>query len=69
MQIVNFGSNIVSLNISVIGLESNYVRPVGSIKTVLTSSNLMDENSFKEPNKVQDILCILIVCKHSLDYG
>ncbi|XXG41149.1 hypothetical protein AAC387_Pa01g1679 [Persea americana] len=54
-KIVNFGSNIVNLTISITGLDSNYIKSVGSIKTVLTSSNLMDANSFQEPNKVAPV--------------
>ncbi|XP_044468440.1 alpha-L-arabinofuranosidase 1-like [Mangifera indica] len=52
IKVVNFGSTSVKLNISVIGLDPNTLKLSGSTKTVLTSNNLMDENSFKEPNKV-----------------
>ncbi|KAF9599343.1 hypothetical protein IFM89_036800 [Coptis chinensis] len=52
IKIVNFGSDPVSLKISVDGLEQNSIGLSGATKTVLTSSNLKDENSFKEPNKV-----------------
>ncbi|KAK9266548.1 hypothetical protein L1049_001592 [Liquidambar formosana] len=55
IKIVNFGSNTVNLKISVAGLESNSIQLSGSTKTVLTSSNVMDENSFKEPKKVVPI--------------
>lgn len=51
-QIVNFGNASINLKISVVGLGSKQVRSVGSTKTILTSSNLKDENSYKEPNKV-----------------
>lgn len=51
-QIVNFGSDTVNLKIYVDGLDPNSVKLSGSTKTMLTSSNLMDENSFNEPNKV-----------------
>ncbi|KAJ0979015.1 hypothetical protein J5N97_014489 [Dioscorea zingiberensis] len=51
IKIVNFGSDIVNLKITVAGLQ-NAVNSFGSTITVLTSKNLMDENSFKEPNKV-----------------
>ncbi|XP_073114418.1 alpha-L-arabinofuranosidase 1 isoform X2 [Elaeis guineensis] len=54
IKIVNFGNDIVNLKISVAGLQ-NAVNSVGSTKTVLTSSNLMDENSFEEPNKVMPV--------------
>ncbi|RDX68952.1 Alpha-L-arabinofuranosidase 1, partial [Mucuna pruriens] len=49
--VVNFGATIESLNITINGLNSN-VQQYGYVKTVLTSTNVMDENSFLEPNKV-----------------
>ncbi|XP_077241518.1 alpha-L-arabinofuranosidase 1-like [Tasmannia lanceolata] len=52
IKIVNFGSNAVNLKILLSGLGSNSISSYGSTKTVLTSEKLMDENSFKEPNKV-----------------
>ncbi|XP_031280175.1 alpha-L-arabinofuranosidase 1-like [Pistacia vera] len=52
VKVVNFGSNKVNLKISVYGLESNSINSSRSTKTLLTSNNVMDENSFKEPNKV-----------------
>eukprot|EP00262_Sarcandra_glabra_P020537 TRINITY_DN8221_c0_g1_i2.p1 TRINITY_DN8221_c0_g1~~TRINITY_DN8221_c0_g1_i2.p1 ORF type:complete len:140 (+),score=16.26 TRINITY_DN8221_c0_g1_i2:177-596(+) len=55
IKIVNFGSNLVNLTISVDGLESNSVDSFQSTKTVLTSNNLMDENSFAVPNKVRPV--------------
>jgi hypothetical protein len=51
LQVVNFGSKAVSLNISVTGLETD-IQTFGSIKTVLTSGWLRDENSFQQPDKV-----------------
>ncbi|KAL6337542.1 hypothetical protein AAG906_037135 [Vitis piasezkii] len=42
----------MSLKISVDGLQTNSLQLSGATKTVLTSSNVMDENSFKEPTKV-----------------
>ncbi|WOL17114.1 alpha-L-arabinofuranosidase 1 [Canna indica] len=50
IKIVNFGSDYVTLKISVKGLEAA-INSLGST-TVLTSSNLMDENSFANPKKV-----------------
>ncbi|KAJ0098920.1 hypothetical protein Patl1_22267 [Pistacia atlantica] len=52
VKVVNFGSNKVNLKISVYGLESNSINSSRSMKTLLTSNNVMNENSFKEPNKV-----------------
>ena len=51
MQVVNFGSDAVSLTISTSGLQAS-VNALGSTATVLTSGNVMDENSFSNPNKV-----------------
>uniref|UniRef100_A0A0E0MJ79 non-reducing end alpha-L-arabinofuranosidase n=1 Tax=Oryza punctata TaxID=4537 RepID=A0A0E0MJ79_ORYPU len=51
LRIINFGSDPVSLTISATGLQAS-VNAVGSTATVLTSSNVMDENSFSNPNKV-----------------
>ncbi|KAL5994837.1 aspartate-semialdehyde dehydrogenase-like protein [Asimina triloba] len=50
--VVNYGSNAMHLNISVNGLASNSISSSGSSKTVLTSANVMDENSFQQPQKV-----------------
>nr|CAD1817330.1 unnamed protein product [Ananas comosus var. bracteatus] len=51
IKIVNFGNDTVNLKISVSGLQQS-VNSLGSSQTVLTSSNVMDENSFDHPNKV-----------------
>ncbi|XP_035544801.1 alpha-L-arabinofuranosidase 1-like isoform X2 [Juglans regia] len=54
IKIVNFGNDTVNLKISVDGLEPNStIQLSGSTKTVLTSGNPMDENSFNEPTKVK----------------
>ncbi|KAL5994835.1 aspartate-semialdehyde dehydrogenase-like protein [Asimina triloba] len=57
--VVNFGSNAIHLNISVNGLASNSISSSGSSKTVLTSANVMDENSFQQPQKVVPVQSIL----------
>uniref|UniRef100_A0A6N2KSZ9 non-reducing end alpha-L-arabinofuranosidase n=1 Tax=Salix viminalis TaxID=40686 RepID=A0A6N2KSZ9_SALVM len=51
IKIVNFGNSKVNLKVSIdgLGLSSQLSE---STKTVLTSSNLMDENSFSNPKKV-----------------
>ncbi|KAK8609138.1 hypothetical protein V6N13_025445 [Hibiscus sabdariffa] len=59
IKAVNFGSNSVNLQISVGGLDPNSVKLSGSTKTILTSANLMDENSFNEPQKVAPIQTLL----------
>ncbi|KAG2685355.1 hypothetical protein I3760_10G121600 [Carya illinoinensis] len=59
IKVVNFGSDQVNLTISVDGLEHNSIQLSGSTKSVLTSGNLMDENSFKEPTKVKPAFTML----------
>ncbi|KAK8925995.1 Alpha-L-arabinofuranosidase 1 [Platanthera zijinensis] len=51
IKIVNFGSDIVNLKITITGLEET-INSSGASKTILTSGNVMDENSFGVPNKV-----------------
>ncbi|KAJ7972047.1 alpha-L-arabinofuranosidase 1 [Quillaja saponaria] len=52
IKIVNFATDVVNLKISVDGLDPHTTRLSGSTRTVLTSDDLMDENSFVEPKKV-----------------
>ncbi|WCJ28656.1 alpha-L-arabinofuranosidase 1 [Euphorbia peplus] len=52
LKIVNFGSSQVNVKISVNGLGLSSIQPTGAKKTILTSTNLMDENSFNEPKKI-----------------
>ncbi|XP_056158386.1 alpha-L-arabinofuranosidase 1-like [Syzygium oleosum] len=59
IKIVNFGSSSVNLTISISGLDQNSIQKSASSKMVLTSANVMDENSFSEPNKVVPIQSIL----------
>uniref|UniRef100_A0A0E0MC35 non-reducing end alpha-L-arabinofuranosidase n=1 Tax=Oryza punctata TaxID=4537 RepID=A0A0E0MC35_ORYPU len=51
IKIVNFGPNAVNFTISSRGLQAG-INTAKSTVTVLTSGNLLDENSFSEPNKV-----------------
>ncbi|VAI06210.1 unnamed protein product [Triticum turgidum subsp. durum] len=51
IKVLNFGNKAIDLSISITGLE-NEVQTFGSIKTVLTSGSLRDENSFQQPDKV-----------------
>jgi alpha-L-arabinofuranosidase len=51
VQVVNFGPDPVSLTISTSELQAS-VDALGSTATVMTSSNVMDENSFSNPKKV-----------------
>lgn len=52
LQIVNFGSNVVNLTIRATGLQAG-VNTKRSRVTVLTSGNVLDENSFSNPNNVR----------------
>lgn len=56
IKVVNYGSDVVNLNITVSGLENAIISSSGATKTVLTSGNLMDENSFSAPMKVAPVL-------------
>ncbi|KAL8489175.1 hypothetical protein ACS0TY_025173 [Phlomoides rotata] len=55
IKVVNFGSSGVNLQISINGLGANSLQSSSSIKTELTSGNVMDENSFQVPNKVTPV--------------
>jgi len=59
-QIVNFGNSKVNLKVSIDGLGLSS-RLSGSTKTVFTSSNVMDENSFVDPKKVSDIVVMTLM--------
>ena len=51
VKVVNYAKATQNLGISINGLSTN-VQPSGSSMAVLTSSNIMDENSFAEPMKI-----------------
>lgn len=55
VQVVNLGTDTVNLKVFVDGLDPNSISLSGSTKTVLTSNNQMDENSFNEPTKVTEL--------------
>ncbi|PKI58955.1 alpha-L-arabinofuranosidase 1 [Punica granatum] len=65
IKAVNFGSSSVKLNITVNGLDPNSLS--GSSKTVLTSTKVMDENSFGQPNKVVPVLSLLKAAGNDMD--
>ncbi|KAJ8570541.1 hypothetical protein K7X08_037513 [Anisodus acutangulus] len=68
IKVVNFGTTTVTLKISISGLGQNSLETsFGAIKTTLTSSNVMDENSFREPNKVSPIKAMLEEVSDSMD--
>ncbi|KAM7270842.1 hypothetical protein ACFE04_030056 [Oxalis oulophora] len=52
LKFVNFESSNANVKISVVGLGPNSIQSSGSFKTILTSGNVMDENSFTNPKKV-----------------
>ncbi|KAF8726980.1 hypothetical protein HU200_019469 [Digitaria exilis] len=56
VKIVDFGPHAVNLTIRTNGLQAG-VNTTWSRVTVLTSSNVMNENSFSNPNKVRGWLC------------
>ncbi|AQK57199.1 Putative alpha-L-arabinofuranosidase family protein [Zea mays] len=51
LRVINFGSDAVTLTISTSGLQAS-INALGSTATVLTSADVMDENSFSNPTKV-----------------
>ncbi|RHN75758.1 putative glycosidase [Medicago truncatula] len=51
LKVVNYAKASQNLGISINGLSTN-VQPSGSSMAVLTSSGIMDENSFAEPMKI-----------------
>jgi alpha-N-arabinofuranosidase len=67
-QVVNFGSRAVDLNVSVAGLASG-MRKSGSRRTVLTSSSPLDENSFRQPEKVGSLFNWIGHFEEEADYA
>lgn len=54
VKVVNIGSTTVNLKIAIDGVDPNSLDTSGS-KTVLSSTNVMDENSFANPEKITPI--------------
>lgn len=52
VQVVNFNDKSLTFNIEIKGLAEN-VNMADATKTVLTSGNVRDMNSFNEPKKVR----------------
>lgn len=52
VKVVNFGGNQVNLKIAIEGLDPRLIDYSRSSKTVLSSTSVMDENSFQNPTKV-----------------
>ncbi|XP_060174643.1 alpha-L-arabinofuranosidase 1-like isoform X1 [Lycium barbarum] len=53
IKVVNFGSSIETLTIAISGLEKEIA---GATTTILTSTNVMDENSFADPKKISPVI-------------
>lgn len=53
MQAVNFSNVTVELNVKMTGLNSSKTNVSATKKKVLTSANVMDENSFSNPEMVR----------------
>lgn len=66
IKIVNFGADAVNMKISVAGLQ-NTINSSGSTKTILTSGNVMDQNSFNAPNKVVPVPSVLANAGKEMD--
>ncbi|KAK4725615.1 hypothetical protein R3W88_028394 [Solanum pinnatisectum] len=64
IKVVNFGSSRVTLNISIGGLS---LQSSGATKTILTSSNVMDENSFTDPKKISPVKTMLGEVSENMD--
>lgn len=62
MQAVNFGATSVNMKVLVTGLDPNVMKVSGSKRTVLTSTNVMDENSFTQPEKVNEEIIRTFEC-------
>nr|XP_043619691.1 alpha-L-arabinofuranosidase 1 [Erigeron canadensis] len=66
VKVVNFGSNTVNLKILINGLDPNSLGSSGS-KTILTSTNVKDENSFANPEKIIPVTSVLEKAGNAMD--
>ncbi|KAJ3673986.1 hypothetical protein LUZ60_005978 [Juncus effusus] len=66
IKIVNFGSDTVNLKINVTGLQYS-INARDSSKTIMTSDQLMDENSFSNPTKVVPVTSVLTDANTQMD--
>ncbi|KAL0926932.1 hypothetical protein M5K25_003188 [Dendrobium thyrsiflorum] len=66
VKIVNFGNDVTNIKIVLTGLQYS-IDSFGSKKTLLTSQNSMDENSFNEPTKVVPVSSMLPNAGTSMD--
>ncbi|XP_071721977.1 alpha-L-arabinofuranosidase 1-like [Rutidosis leptorrhynchoides] len=58
VKVVNFGGSAVILKVVIDGLDPNSLGTSGS-KTILSSSNVMDENTFSNPTKVTPVTSLI----------
>ena len=56
MQAVNFGDGDLNLDVEVLGISAENVVAAESYITLMTSAELIDENSFANQTKVQKFL-------------
>ncbi|KAL8241509.1 hypothetical protein R6Q59_014863 [Mikania micrantha] len=67
VKVVNYGSNKVNLKIAFEGLDDHGLIDYSkSLKTVLSSTNVKDENSFQNPTKVSPVKSLLKKRKNDL---
>ncbi|KAD3067561.1 hypothetical protein R6Q59_018408 [Mikania micrantha] len=66
VKIVNFGSSTVNVRIVIDGLDPNLLDTSGS-KTVLSSTNVKDENSFAFPKKITPVTSMLEIAGMNMD--
>ncbi|KAI3806638.1 hypothetical protein L1987_22549 [Smallanthus sonchifolius] len=66
VKVVNYGSNIVNLKITFEGLDPGLIDYSKSSKTVLSSTNVKDENSFQNPTKVSPVKSLLKKSKNDI---
>nr|XP_043636018.1 alpha-L-arabinofuranosidase 1-like [Erigeron canadensis] len=67
VKVVNYGSNKVNLKITFEGSDSHLIDYSKSSKTVLSSTNVMDENSFQTPTKVSPVKSLLKKNKNDIN--
>ncbi|KAL0716979.1 hypothetical protein Bca4012_066301 [Brassica carinata] len=66
IKAVNFGDSSVNMKVLVTGLDLSVMKVSGSKRTVLTSTNVMDENSFTQPEKVVPQESLLEIAEEDL---
>ncbi|KAL7583824.1 hypothetical protein Lser_V15G42661 [Lactuca serriola] len=59
VKVLNYGSNQVNMKIAIKGLDPGLIDYSKSSKAVLSSTNVMDENSFQNPTKVSVVQSLI----------